>query len=61
MAETARKTWLITRCSTVLGRALAECVLQAGGRVVAAAQDPAHPQGFGQGQRPNASCRWHST
>ena len=48
MAEKTTKTWLITGCSTGLGRALAERVLQAGGRVVATARDPAHLQGLAQ-------------
>lgn len=33
------KVWLITGCSSGLGRALAECVLERGGRVVATARD----------------------
>lgn len=49
MVETTTKTWLITGCSTGLGRALAERVLQAGGRVAATARDPAHLQGLGGG------------
>ncbi len=48
MAETTTKTWLITGCSTGFGRALAERVLQAGGRVVATARDPAHLEGLGR-------------
>lgn len=39
-AEAAAKTWLITDCSSGLGRALAAHVLARGGRVVATARCP---------------------
>ncbi|MEO8394166.1 MAG: SDR family NAD(P)-dependent oxidoreductase [Chloroflexota bacterium] len=37
--STQKRTWFVTGCSTGLGRALAEEVLKAGGRVVATARN----------------------
>jgi NAD(P)-dependent dehydrogenase (short-subunit alcohol dehydrogenase family) len=40
------RTWLITGCSSGLGRALAEAVIARGDRLLATARDPAAPAGL---------------
>jgi len=54
-------TWLITGCSTGIGRALAEAVLGTGHNAVITARNPATPAALPSSTPPLPSrCRWTS-